>query len=370
MASRVRFEKISHAFGETRALQEIDLEVPGGSFLVLLGPSGSGKTTLLNILGGFITPTQGRVTIDGKDVTHVPPAKRPTTTVFQDYALFPHMTVARNVGFGLDMRRVPRREQGDRIERALSIVGLAGMGPRRIHQLSGGQRQRVALARSLVVEPSVLLLDEPLGALDLNLRRQMQAELKEIQRSVGTTFVHVTHDQDEAMGIADRIVVMNEGAIEDVGPPERVYLRPATRFTAAFMGGGNFIPAELIASSSGRQALNTPLGELHLPEGSAGAAQVGERGELLLRYEQVTAAAEDAPTPPGSLNLGSFTLRAKSFLGTHHIADLVSPSGATLRARIPQSDATPEGGKVRLFAASADAVFLPQTPGAHQKANS
>ncbi|MBE9552237.1 MAG: ABC transporter ATP-binding protein, partial [Proteobacteria bacterium] len=228
-------------FGDKVAVEGIDLEIEEGAIVVLLGPSGGGKTTLLNILGGFLTPTQGRVFIAGADVTEMPAARRPTTTVFQDYALFPHMTIAGNVGFGLKMRGIAGAERAERVARALDMVGLAHTAERRAHELSGGQRQRVALARALVVEPSVLLLDEPLGALDMKLRRQMQEELKAIQRKVGTTFVHVTHDQEEAMAIADRIVVMNNGFIEDMGEPERIYLRPASRFTANFMGENNLI---------------------------------------------------------------------------------------------------------------------------------
>ncbi|MEL6273201.1 MAG: ABC transporter ATP-binding protein, partial [Chloroflexota bacterium] len=200
---------VSKHYGTNIALNNINLNIPKGSFTVLLGPSGSGKTTLLNILGGFAEPTEGTVHIDGEDVTYQTPAQRPTSTVFQDYALFPHMTVFKNIEFGLRMRRVFRTERERMVNEILGVVGLADMASRRIHQLSGGQRQRVALARSLVVEPSLLLLDEPLGALDLNLRRQMQGELTTIQKRVGTTFVHVTHDQDEAMSIADTIVVLN-----------------------------------------------------------------------------------------------------------------------------------------------------------------
>src|SRR5690606_23935988 len=202
---------------------------------------GSGKTTILSMLGGFTAPSEGRVVIAGEDVTDLPPAKRPTATVFQDYALFPHMSVRSNVAFGLAMRRVAKAERSRRAEEMLRLVGLAGFGGRGIHQLSGGQRQRVALARAMAVAPKVLLLDEPLGALDLSLRRQMQEELVRLQKRLGTTFVHVTHDQEEAMSIADTVVVMNQGRIEDMGPPSRVYLRPASLFAATFMGESNVI---------------------------------------------------------------------------------------------------------------------------------
>ncbi|MEE8203162.1 MAG: ABC transporter ATP-binding protein, partial [Alphaproteobacteria bacterium] len=198
----VRLDGIRKEYGAVVAVAGIDLSIGRGEFVVLLGPSGSGKTTLLSILGGFIEPTAGRVLIDGEDVTGVAPANRPTATVFQDYALFPHLNVAGNVGFGLMMHKIRGDERERQIEEALNLVGLEGFAGRAIHQLSGGQRQRVALARAIAVRPTVLLLDEPLGALDLALRRQMQDELVRIQKELGTTFIHVTHDQDEAMGIA------------------------------------------------------------------------------------------------------------------------------------------------------------------------
>ena len=243
----VDVQNISHQFGVAPVLQDVSLRITAGSYTVLLGPSGSGKTTLLSILGGFLLPAQGRVIIRGVDCTEMAPAKRPTTTVFQDYALFPHMSVGSNVGFGLRMRGMAKAKREGLANDALALVGLAEAFDKRPHQLSGGQRQRVALARALVVEPAVLLLDEPLGALDLKLRRQMQDELKAIQKRVGTAFVHVTHDQEEAMALADHLIVMNQGRIEDEGAPERVYARPRTRFTASFMGESTFIDEALAA---------------------------------------------------------------------------------------------------------------------------
>jgi spermidine/putrescine transport system ATP-binding protein len=245
MTALVTIEDLSHRFGQARVLDSVSLTIQPGSYTVLLGPSGSGKTTLLSILGGFLQPTTGRVLIKGEDCTLMPPAKRPTATVFQDYALFPHMSVGSNVAFGLRMNGTPKAQRLARAREMLRIVGLELAFDRKPHQLSGGQRQRVALARALVVEPAVLLLDEPLGALDLKLRRQMQDELKAIQKRVGTAFVHVTHDQEEAMALADHVVVMNHGRIEDQGPPERVYGKPATRFTATFMGESTIVPGHV-----------------------------------------------------------------------------------------------------------------------------
>jgi spermidine/putrescine transport system ATP-binding protein len=268
MTALVSIEGISQSFGQARVLDDISLAIQPGSYTVLLGPSGSGKTTLLSILGGFLQPTAGRVLIAGKDCTSMAPAQRPTATVFQDYALFPHMSVGGNVAFGLRMQGVAKAERLAKARDMLRIVGLDQAFDKKPHQLSGGQRQRVALARALVVQPAVLLLDEPLGALDLKLRRQMQDELKAIQKRVGTAFVHVTHDQEEGMALADHIVVMNHGRIEDQGPPERVYARPATRFAATFMGESTILPGTVDAQ--GRIA--TALGVFDAPDLETGSA--------------------------------------------------------------------------------------------------
>ena len=219
----------------------MDLVVEEGEFFTLLGPSGSGKTTLLRLIAGFERPDAGRIELGGRDVTSVPPNLRDTNTVFQDYALFPHMTVAQNIGYGLRIRHIPSAERQRRVERALRMVRLTGLDQRRPNQLSGGQRQRVALARAVINEPEVLLLDEPLGALDLKLRQEMQIELKQIQKDVGITFVYVTHDQEEALTMSDRVAVMSNGQIEQVGTPIEVYERPATEFVAGFIGISNVL---------------------------------------------------------------------------------------------------------------------------------
>jgi putative spermidine/putrescine transport system ATP-binding protein len=237
----VRLTAIRKHFGSVVAADGVDLEIGEGEFFTLLGPSGSGKTTLLRILAGFERPDSGTVELAGVDVTRQPPYLRDVNTVFQDYALFPHMTVAQNVEYGLRVRRVARGERRTRAERALDMVRLSGLGGRRPVQLSGGQRQRVALARAIVNEPEVLLLDEPLGALDLKLRQEMQIELKRIQREVGITFIYVTHDQEEALTMSDRLAVMDRGRIEQLGSPVDVYERPATEFVAGFIGVSNLI---------------------------------------------------------------------------------------------------------------------------------
>ncbi|MFF3558599.1 ABC transporter ATP-binding protein [Streptomyces sp. NPDC002574] len=240
----VRLRGLAKSFGPVRAVDGVDLEIGDGEFFSMLGPSGSGKTTVLRMVAGFEAPTAGTVELAGRDVTRLAPFERDVNTVFQDYALFPHMTVEQNVAYGLRIRKVPKAERTERARAALASVRLADFGGRRPAQLSGGQRQRVALARALVNRPKVLLLDEPLGALDLKLREQMQVELKELQREVGITFVFVTHDQEEALTLSDRIAVFNGGRIEQVGTPAEVYERPATRFVAGFVGTSNLLTDE------------------------------------------------------------------------------------------------------------------------------
>jgi spermidine/putrescine transport system ATP-binding protein len=240
-AAAIALRGVSKRYGAQQALQEIELEIAEGEFFCLLGPSGCGKTTTLNLIGGFVAPTTGEILIRSARVDRLPPHRRPVNTVFQSYALFPHMTVRDNVAFGLKMARVPKHEAGTRITEALELVGLEQHGDRLPGQLSGGQQQRVAVARALVNRPAVLLLDEPLGALDLKLRKRLQVELAQIHRDVGTTFVYVTHDQEEAMAMATRIAVMNEGRVEQVGEPGEIYNRPTSRFVADFIGESNFL---------------------------------------------------------------------------------------------------------------------------------
>lgn len=305
--ARLTIQGVTKRYGEAIALDDVHLEVAPGSYVVILGPSGSGKTTLLSILGGFTPPSDGRILIDDTDVTDLSPGRRPTTTVFQDYALFPHMTVGKNIAFGLAMHGIKGDERSERVERALDLVGLPGTGDRNITSLSGGQRQRVALARAVVIEPRVLLLDEPLGALDLKLRRQMQDELSEIQRSLGTTFVHVTHDQEEAMSLADTIVVLRDGRIEDQGPPDRLYLRPATRFSATFMGDSNLFEGKANQTTGGCVAVETALGTFFVQ----GQAPPGTPVALAIRPEHIRANGE------GDIQLGEGRVVGRHFIGAH-----------------------------------------------------
>jgi putative spermidine/putrescine transport system ATP-binding protein len=256
-AAAVRFERVTKRYGDVVAVDSIDLEVRDGEFFSMLGPSGSGKTTTLRMIAGFEQPSEGRILLHGLDASRVPPYERDVNTVFQDYALFPHMTVEQNVAYGLMIRRVPKAERLARVTDALAMVRLDGYGARRPAQLSGGQRQRVALARALVNRPRVLLLDEPLGALDLKLREEMQVELKQIQQQVGITFVYVTHDQQEALTMSDRIAVFSAGRIEQVGSPAEVYERPASRFVAGFVGTSNLLEGEVARRVVGRDGTFT-----------------------------------------------------------------------------------------------------------------
>ena len=241
MTTAVKFEAVSRHFGSVRAVDDVSLEIAEGEFFAMLGPSGSGKTTCLRLIAGFEQPTSGHIEIFGRTAEGLPPYERPVNTVFQDYALFPHMSVLDNVAYGLMVRGVDRRRRRAKAEELLALVRLAGFGTRRPGQLSGGQRQRVALARALINQPRVLLLDEPLGALDLKLREQMQVELKALQRQLGITFVFVTHDQEEALSMSDRLAVFNEGKIAQIGRPAEVYEHPATPFVAGFVGVSNIL---------------------------------------------------------------------------------------------------------------------------------
>jgi len=248
----VELRGISKTFGTVKAADNVSLDIESGEFITLLGPSGSGKTTVLRMIAGFEEPNSGSIHLGDVDITHLPPFDRDVNTVFQDYALFPHMTAQDNVEYGLRTRKVPKEQRAKQALEAIAAVKLEHAADRLPHQLSGGQRQRIALARAMVLRPKVLLLDEPLGALDRQLREEMQVELKNIQRDAGITFIFVTHDQEEAMRMSDRIVIFNEGRVEQIGTPEEVYERPATRFVAGFLGAANIVSGEPAKKIFGR----------------------------------------------------------------------------------------------------------------------
>ncbi|MCK6540186.1 MAG: ABC transporter ATP-binding protein [Anaerolineales bacterium] len=261
----VRFDGVSRYFGEVRAVDQVDLKIQDGEFFSMLGPSGSGKTTCLRMIAGFDRPTAGRIHLYGQDVSGLPPYERNVNTVFQDYALFPHMNVGDNIAYGLMVKRVPKAERMKRVEEMLELVQLSGFAGRKPSQLSGGQRQRVALARALINHPKVLLLDEPLGALDLKLRQQMQVELKSIQKRVGITFIFVTHDQEEAITMSDRIAVFNQGRIEQIGSPAEIYEKPASPFVAGFVGTSNLVGGEVAKRLTGsEQTFSVRPEKIHL----------------------------------------------------------------------------------------------------------
>jgi putative spermidine/putrescine transport system ATP-binding protein len=270
LAAEVSVEGMKKTYGDVVAVDDVDLTVADGEFFTLLGPSGSGKTTTLRMIAGFEQPDAGTIRLDGEDITRQPPYARDVNTVFQDYALFPHMTVAENVGYGLKVKGVARRDRTAQVEQVLRMVRLEGYGSRKPVQLSGGQRQRVALARSIVNQPKVLLLDEPLGALDLKLRQEMQVFLKALQQDLGMTFLYVTHDQEEALTMSDHVAVFNEGRVEQVGSPADVYERPATEFVAGFVGTSN------ILERNGRRFTIRPE-KIRMLEGDQG---VGETGHI------------------------------------------------------------------------------------------
>lgn len=269
----ILFKDVSRHFKDVHAVNGVELEIRDGEFFSMLGPSGSGKTTCLRMIAGFDRPTAGQIFLYGQDVSNLPPYERPVNTVFQDYALFPHMTIDENIAYGLMIRKVPKPERSRRVDEMLDLVRLPGFGHRKPSELSGGQRQRVALARALINHPKVLLLDEPLGALDLKLRQQMQVELKNIQQKVGITFVFVTHDQEEALTMSDRIAVFSEGKVEQVGSPAEVYEHPSTPFVAGFVGTSNLVDGEMAARITGSPARFSIRPEkIHL------TAQAGEDG--------------------------------------------------------------------------------------------
>jgi spermidine/putrescine transport system ATP-binding protein len=331
----VRLEQVTKRFGDVTAVRALSLDLARSEFFTLLGPSGCGKTTTLRIVAGFEEPTEGRVLLDGADVTELPAFKRQTNTVFQSYALFPHLSVADNVAFGLRRRKVAKSEVRRRVAEELERVGLSAEANRKPAQLSGGQQQRVALARALVNRPAVLLLDEPLGALDLKLRKQLQVELKRIQRDVGITFLYVTHDQEEALTMSDRIAVMNRGVIEQMDGPEAVYERPRTTFVAGFIGVSNLMPGEVTRVDGGAAELRLDAG-VSVRTHSAGA-RVGERVHAVVRPEKLELHAAEDGAPPGRPSVEG-VIESTLYLGTATQVVVRLRDGTAMTVLVPNSD--------------------------------
>jgi spermidine/putrescine transport system ATP-binding protein len=337
----VRLEGVTKRFGDFTAVRRIDLDIPKGEFFTMLGPSGCGKTTTLRMVAGFEEPTEGRVLLEGEDVTNRPAFKRQTNTVFQSYALFPHRSVEKNVAFGLERKKLDRAEIRKRVAEELERVGLSAEAKRKPAQLSGGQQQRVALARALVNRPAVLLLDEPLGALDMKLRKQLQVELKRIQRDVGITFIYVTHDQEEALTMSDRIAVMNRGVIEQVSDPESVYERPETTFVAGFIGVSNLMPGEVVSANGAGAELKLDAGPTVRTQESGGAS-VGERVHAVVRPEKLALARDtggDGASVEGqvqsSLYLGTATQMVVLLSDSSKLTVLVPNADADARRDLP-----------------------------------
>jgi spermidine/putrescine ABC transporter ATP-binding subunit len=353
-ATAILVERLWKTYGQVPAVAGIDLSISDGEFCTILGPSGSGKTTTLMMLAGFVRPTRGRIVIAGRDLTFATPQKRDLGVVFQNYALFPHMSVAANIAFPLEMRGVPRPEIRERIARILKLVDLAGMAERMPRQLSGGQQQRVALARALVFEPSVLLMDEPLGALDKQLRAHLQIELKELQRRLGVTVVYVTHDQEEALTMADHIVVMRNGRIEQSGPPEALYERPDTAFVATFIGESNLIKGTLTELRDGVGMIEQPTGR-RVRSRVTCPCRLGDRVTASVRPERITIASEGSGDD-AAMNAWDGRIESVVYLGEavryHVVVDENRPS---LAQHIVVKDARAartrfeQGEKVRLL---------------------
>jgi spermidine/putrescine transport system ATP-binding protein len=323
----VKLVDVVKKFGEAVAVDHINLEVEDGEFFSLLGPSGCGKTTTLRMIGGFEAPTSGLIELQGQDVTWLPPYKRNVNTVFQNYALFPHLTIYENVAFGLRRKGVKDSEVQARVKDMLKLVELSGFDARRPTQISGGQAQRVALARALINKPAVLLLDEPLGALDLKLRKQMQVELKRIQQEVGITFIYVTHDQEEAMTMSDRIAVMNNGRYEQLGEPEALYERPTTRFVAGFLGISNLLPGAVEGNDGTHAAVRLEDGTVvQAPRGI-----IGDRSNVSIgvRPEKIRLHEADME-PPAGHNHMSGVVRDASYLGVSTQYQVEAQGGARI----------------------------------------
>ena len=350
---------VSKTYDGVTVLEPLDLTVEDGEFLTILGPSGSGKTTILRLIGGFTEPTSGRIVLEGEDITQRPINRRPFNTVFQDYALFPHMTVGENVGYGLMVRHTPKSQIRERVAEVLQVVALDAFVDRYPAQLSGGQKQRVALARAIICQPKIILLDEPLAALDAELRRQMQLFLKRLQKQIRTTFLFVTHDQEEAITMSDRIVVMNAGRIEQTGTPREIYYRPRTAFVAGFFGDNNLIEGTVASAESGTVRVDTAFGHIPVP----GSAPSGQSVLVAIRPESVRLMSPGNPEQDTDIGIMA-AIDEVIFVGSnlHIVVRSRAAADKLLRLKVPSSktaDVYSVGQPVRVGWAASDAVVVP-----------
>jgi ABC-type Fe3+/spermidine/putrescine transport system ATPase subunit len=339
---------VNHSFGQTLALHEVSLQIKAGELFFLLGPSGCGKSTLLRIIAGLLTPSSGQVLFNNREVTHLPTDQRNAVMCFQSYALWPHMTVAQNVAFGLEVRNLPREQRDSRVLEVLKLVRMEELCDRKPNELSGGQQQRVALARALAVEPACLLLDEPLSNLDAKLRLEMRSEIRRICKTAGFTTIYVTHDQKEALSVADRIAVLKDGELQQVGTPTELYLRPVSAFVAEFIGQTNLLEGEVTAHEASEVVVNTPIGLLR----ARGSVQPGQKVKVSIRPEHIRI---DSGMQQNGLDA---TLSSSSFLGEN--SEHVLRIGAVELKAIASPPVLKDAGTVRISMRPEDVVILPK----------
>ncbi|HEV7267885.1 MAG TPA: ABC transporter ATP-binding protein [Falsiroseomonas sp.] len=358
----LRLTGLERRFGSHLAVAGVSLDVAEGEFVTLLGPSGCGKTTTLNMIAGFLEPTAGSIEIGGRRVDGLPPFRRDLGVVFQDYALFPHMTVAENVAFGLRMRSVPKEEAERRVADALAMVKLTGFDARRPHQLSGGQRQRVALARALVIRPRMLLLDEPLSNLDLKLREEMRLEISALQRSLGIATVFVTHDQGEALAMSNRVAVMRAGLVEQIGPPAEIYRRPRTRFVAEFIGSITVLDGEVRGTEAAAMRVATPAGDVLVRVGPAERRDAGTRVLVAMRPERITLLANAPEALQGDATLLQGQVAAAIYVGSRTELRIALPGDQVMLAEAPDppgSGLAIPGASIFVLIRAEDCLALP-----------
>lgn len=364
MGQNVTIDNVTMRFGSYEAVGEVNVHIEAGSFFSFLGPSGCGKTTLLRLVSGFLEPTEGRILIDGQDMRGIGPNKRPTAMIFQNLALFPLMSVADNISFGLEVRGVSKQERTRRAEELLELVDLPGAGAKKVGDLSGGQKQRVAIARALAVEPAVLLLDEPLSALDLKLRKHMRTELRNIQRKTGVTFIYITHDQGEALTMSDQVGVMSVGKVEQIGTPDEIYNHPGSPFVASFVGENNALEGTVVGRENGTAVLETGLGRIRCRNPLDRAT--GQKATVFIRPETIRIRANGHGRGRDGENVLDCTALAQSFEGPYSNIRLAADDGQQLVMRLNNDGSTPaleRGAPIRIAFSADSAVALTEETG-------